>query len=344
MRYYAETVPGIEEIAWLEIRERLPQARFEETLFIKEKRGLVLFAAAHSPAEMLLLRSVESVFAHALSIDKLTRSRRDLYAISEQIATSAQFGTAVDTAMAWHKQTGKPTYHVTARHLGRNYQYNNSDLVRSVQIGLEKRYPNWEPVPRGARVELHINVMGSRLLCGFQLTAAGQHQSYRAAVELTGMIRPSIAAAMVQLTQPEATDVFLDPIGNKGLFLMERRLVGPYRQLIAAGSDALTIENNLRAQRKEPPQNTAVLTDTTGIDTGAINKIATLLPDMKAYESFLAEVARLLAGNGRAVVMALDYDKVREALRQVPELEILTGYSVMRGKRWGRIYILQRNA
>lgn len=31
--YYVQTMPGVEEIAWLEVRDKLPGAKFGETVF-----------------------------------------------------------------------------------------------------------------------------------------------------------------------------------------------------------------------------------------------------------------------------------------------------------------------
>jgi hypothetical protein len=42
-RYYAQTMPGIEEIAWLEIRDRLGKLKFAEYLFAPEQNGIVAF-------------------------------------------------------------------------------------------------------------------------------------------------------------------------------------------------------------------------------------------------------------------------------------------------------------
>ncbi|MCZ7667870.1 MAG: hypothetical protein M5U34_12025 [Chloroflexi bacterium] len=44
--YYVQTMPGLEEIAWLEIRDMLPGAKFGEYLFAKEQNGIVTFSYA----------------------------------------------------------------------------------------------------------------------------------------------------------------------------------------------------------------------------------------------------------------------------------------------------------
>lgn len=60
--YYAQTVPGAEEIAWLEIRWRLPGVKFGEYLFAKEQNGIVTFEYQGDIADVQQLETVEDVF------------------------------------------------------------------------------------------------------------------------------------------------------------------------------------------------------------------------------------------------------------------------------------------
>ena len=83
---------------------------------------------------------------------------------------------------------------------------------------------------------------------------------------------PSVAAAMVYLSEPDASDIFLDPFSADGLFLMERRLAGPYQQMwgLAPNRTAYKLaQTNLQKQRKEAPQNTRIeKQDFTGLHIG----------------------------------------------------------------------------
>lgn len=351
-------MPGVEEIAWLEIRSRLPQAQFGETLFAKEQNGIVVFEYNGPVADLLRLRTTEDVFIEALSIEKLSRSWRDLRQVTDRVADSAAFGRAVGVLMRYQANRSRlPTYRVIARQYGR-HQYRRKDLRDAVLKGIKKRYSHWRPVVDDAQIEIWVNVLGSRLLCGLRLSGRAMRHRYKKAIELEASLRPSVAAAMVFLTEPEPADIFLDPMCGSGTLLMERRLAGPYRQLLAGDVDSERVAAtlaNVSGQRKEPPRAFTVVQANASrlpFSAGRIDKVATNLPFGKQigspqaiaalYPAFFAELERVLRPGGRAVVLSSEFDEVKEAVRQREELSILTGYSVAVLGQWGRIYIIER--
>lgn len=351
-------MPGVEEIAWLEIRTRLPEVKFGETLFAKEQNGIVIFDYEGPVANLLQLRTAEDVFIEALSVKKLSRDWRDLRQVADRVADSTAFGRAVGALARYQaNRTKSPTYRVIARQYGQ-HQYRRKDLQEAVLKAVKRRYPLWRPVADDAQIEIWINALGSRLLGGLRLSDRSMRHRHRKAVELVASLRPSVAAAMVFLTEPDPADVFLDPMCGSGTLLMERRRAGPYRQLLAADVDAraagATLANVL-GQRKEPPKAFAVLQADAGrlpLAGGVIDKVATNLPFGKQigsrqavaalYPAFFAEVERVLRPGGRAVVLSSEYEEIKEAVRRQEGLTILTGYSVAVLGQWGRIYIMER--
>lgn len=351
-------MPGVEEITWLEIRSRLPEAKFSETLFAREQNGIVIFDYDGSITNLLQLRTAEDVFIEALSMAKLSRDWRDLRQIADRIAGSAAFGRAMGALTRYQaKRSKSPSYRVVARKYGR-HQYRRKDVQDAVLKGLKQRYPLWRPVADNAQIEVWVNLLGSRLLCGLRLSDRTMRHRHRKAVELEASLRPSVAAAMVFLTEPEPADIFLDPMCGSGTLLMERRLAGPYRQMLAADIDAKRAEatlTNLLAQRKEPPRAcTVIQADARRLPFagGAVDKVATNLPFGRQigspqavsalYPAFFAEVERVLRPGGRAVVLSSEYEEIKEAIRRQQGLAILTGYSVAVLGQWGRIYIMER--
>jgi tRNA (guanine6-N2)-methyltransferase len=167
---------------------------------------------------------------------------------------------------------------------------------------------------------------------------------------LPGSLRPSVAAAMVGLTQPHDEDVFLDPFCGDGIMLHERQLFGDFAQLWGANTitEQVSIaEMNLSAKgsRKLPPDiSLATWVDLAlPLESESVDKIATSLleVEMKLAPMF-KEMARILRPDGTAVILSSDYDKIKDTIRHRPELEIMTGYSVKPSSRWGRIYIIKR--
>src|SRR5579885_3050293 len=93
--YYAQTMPGVEQIAWLEVHQRFPRAVLKEYLFAKERNGILVFDDDTSPERLLELRTVEDVFVLALSTEITSRTRSALQEVTRAIETEPLFEQAV---------------------------------------------------------------------------------------------------------------------------------------------------------------------------------------------------------------------------------------------------------
>ena len=169
MPYYAQTMPGVEEIAWLEIRKRLKDAHFQRYLFAKEQNGIVVFDYSGPAADLLKLRTTEDVFMQIAYHDELTRLRRDLRGLHDLIANSETFGRAVNDYLRVRRLSAPPTYRVISRQYGK-FEYSRKDLTATVWRSLKERYPRWTPVADDAQIEVWANLLGSQLLIGMRLS------------------------------------------------------------------------------------------------------------------------------------------------------------------------------
>ncbi|MCA9958416.1 MAG: RNA methyltransferase [Anaerolineales bacterium] len=356
---YAQTMPGIEKITWLEIRDRLPGASFSQYLFAKEQNGMVIFDYDGPLDAVQQLRTAEDTFLLALYNHKVSRTRRDLTLIQESVHKSEAFGQAGNALMRWRKFSQPPTYRVISRKYGK-HDYRRIDFEKAVSEGLKKRYPRWTPVADGGDVEVWANLLGSQLLIGFRLSGREMRHRYQKRVELPASLRPSVAAAMVYLTEPAPDDVFLDPMCGSGTILLERRSAGAYGALLGGDVVPKRVDasyQNLLGRKKMKrhgrfayPALSEWNAKALPFATNSIDKIVTNLPfgqqiaaDLQQlYPAFFAEVARVLRVNGRAVILSSEYDLVKESVRQQPALHILTGYSMAILGRWGRIYLLEK--
>lgn len=356
--YYVQTMPGVEEIAWLEIRDRLPGAKFSETVFAKEQNGLLIFKYGGEASDLLQLRTVEDVFVLAASIEKVPRTRQALPELTELVSQTAAFQQAIDIAIPMRNQPGRPSYRAISRLYGSHEIY-RKELAAAVERGMKLRYPRWRLVDDHAQLEIWVNLLGSRLVCGIRLTDRTTRHRFNKPMKLKASLRPSVAAAMIHLTQPEERDIFLDPMCGSGTLLMERRYAGPYAQMIAGDvvrDHVWATRQNVEALRKEPPAAFSTLhanATKLPLATGSISKVATNLPFgkqigspkavQKLYPTFFKELERVLGGNGRAIILSSEYELVKDAVRDCSGLEILTGYSIAVLGQWGRIYIIRRS-
>ena len=349
--YYVQTMPGVERIAWLEIRQRFPRARFAEFLFVKDQNGVLVFDWAGDARRLLELRTTEDVFILVASNDRLSRDWRDLRTVAGLIERSASLNGATRQRRA---TAGRLTYRVISRKVGR-HQYRRIDVQDAVITGIRRRFGNkWRLVDENAQIEIWANVIGSRLLCGLRVSDRSmRHRAYQS-VSLPASLRPSVAAAMVWLTDPDSQDVFLEPMCGSGTIMAERVLGGSYRQVV--GGDIL------------PDRAAASAKNLTGIGkpfavcqwhacrlplaSESIDKVSVNLPFGKQvsshagveelYPCFFAELERVLKPGGKAVVLSSEYDLVKRVLRERSHVLHTTGYSVAVLGQWARIYSLEK--
>jgi SAM-dependent methyltransferase len=347
--YYVQTRPGLEEIAWLEIRDMLPYAKFGEYLFAKEQNGVVTFSYKGDMADVNQLLTSEDEFLQALSIPKLSRGRQDLAVIQEAVAKGEEFGRAANQFLRFRQFSRPPSYRVICRKFG-THEYRQSNVEQLVLDAMMTRYPRWQPITDGPQVELWINLLGSQLLCGFRITDKGMKKQHKLRKASPNSLRPSVAAAMVGLTQPNDDDVFLDPFCGDGIMLQERKLFGNYVQLWGANEDISQVsiaEMNLaskKSRRLSPDITLATWVNLKlPLEDESVDKIATNLMEVEMdMGSVFKEIGRVLRPEGTAVILSSEYDKIKDTIRYRPELEIMTGYSVKPASQWGRIYIIKR--
>lgn len=358
--YYLQTMPGAEEIAWLEIKRRFPQAKFGEYLFAKDQNGLLLFESAAPPDELLQLRTAEDIFFLAGNEPRLSRGRQDLHAVTTLVASGEAFGRAANNLLRQLKLSGPPTYRVISRKYGQ-HQYRRIDLQTAVEHGIAQRYPRWTPVADGGDVEVWANLLGSQLIIGLRLSDRTMRHRYQKRVELPASLRPSVAAAMVLLTDPQEDDVFLDPLCGSGTILLERINAGPYEQVLGGDVDETRVtatRQNLPQQRKGRKAGKIVVRQWDArqlpLEDASVDKVASNLPfgkqvaagqDLEAlYLGILAELARVVRPGGKVVLLSSEFELLKQCLRQQPALTTQTGYSVAVLGHWGRIYLLERSA
>lgn len=339
---YVETPPGLEEVAWLEIRDRFPGASFGDLLFAKDERGVVVFRFPGDLHDLFSLRTVNEVFLAATFLDKdeVSRGYRDLHKMRELMAETGDFGRAVNLLTRFRRRQPS-TYHVVVRMYGR-HEYNRQDVRRAILQAVEPLYPEWKRVQSDADVELWANVFGSNILVGLRLPG---HFPSRPVNE--GGAQPQVMAALVHLTGAAADDRFLDPLCGAGPVLAERAAVGAGRLLLGGDEEAETVR---AARARAGSQATVCRWEGKALPLAAasINKVATHLPAVpekgmgERYDAWLGEMARVLRPGGEAVVLTLAYELFKSTIRKHPGLRILGGYSVTVGGRWGRIYTLRR--
>jgi 23S rRNA G2445 N2-methylase RlmL len=246
-RYYALLVPGLERVAWADIRTKL-----EDVKLIEEERGRLLFTYPGDPRDLLYLRSVENVYISIRNIKGLTRSRKSLGEIFKRVR-SADFETALRLHKRAHRSKGKKrlTFRVISSKLGR-HNFRRVDAQKAVESALRGRY-GWKIDLQNPTLEVRIDLEENEALLGLKLTGEMMRRRAYKVAHLPASLKPTVAYCMVLLSEPARTDVFVDPMCGVGTIPIERALAGPYRRIIGGDVEERVVRSargNVDASRR----------------------------------------------------------------------------------------------
>ncbi|HLI09487.1 MAG TPA: methyltransferase domain-containing protein [Ktedonobacteraceae bacterium] len=222
--YYVMTMPGLETVAFSEIRERVPDAEL-----VKFSRGVAQFRSAEPPAGLLALRAVEDVFITLAYISGLGHRRDAL-----RVLHSATLHSNLEHTLAlWrraHHGRRPATWRVVSQKQGA-HEFRRVDAGNTVIDALKEALPRGiHPVKDEADIEFWLWLNGGEALLGLRLSdATMRHRTYKQE-HLPASLRPTVAAAMSLLSRPTAEDIVLDPLCGAGTLLIERALLAPVRE------------------------------------------------------------------------------------------------------------------
>jgi len=304
---YALCVPGLEDIACAELTSA--GAIVTDVLARFDRRESIIVFHSGDMAGALRCATLEDVFAVLLDLPTPSGSR-----------APGRIGSALERrlferALAAHnaldpKRRGR-SYKVVARVAGR-HAFRRGELELAIGRAVGAILPRWTHAAGPAAIEIWVHVIGARTIAGLRLS--GDKMAGRAwkRAHLPGSLKPTIARALVLMTEPRAGDVFLDPMAGAGTLLRERADAGSARRLLGGDADP----DALSATRRNAGSRVAlVLWDATRLPlrTGSVDAIAVNPPYGRRHEAvagldrlyahFLREAARVLKPAGRCVVL-----------------------------------------
>jgi tRNA (guanine6-N2)-methyltransferase len=306
--FYVMTMPGLETLAFSEIRAHVPDAEL-----VKFARGIALFRTMAKPTTLLELRTVEDVFVTLAHITGLGHERDAL-----RVLHSATLNADVVGALAvWRRVHGAParTWRVISQKSG-THGFRRVDAGNAVSYALRRALPRgMSHVADDADVEFWLWLSGGEALVGLRLSdATMRHRSYKRE-HVPASLRPTIAAAMGLLARPTAEDIVLDPLCGAGTLIIERALLGPLAQAIGGDmrKEAVTIarQNALSAgiravwhvwdARALPLEAASVTRIITNLPFG--KQIGTEETNTDLYTALVGEFGRVLAADGVLVTL-----------------------------------------
>ena len=321
---YAQTIPGLEQVASDEIRDRL---RGE---ILRTGQGLVVFKVPEITADLLELRTVEDVFLFAWGSDQLSYRALDLDWIEKWTKSKADW----PRMLALHhsirtKPKGNPGYWLVVQQSGKHVyqrQYTRQALARGLGQAI---HPKWRVVEENADIEFWLTIEGTQAICGLRLSdRTMRHRTYKRE-HRPASLRPVLAAAMARAADIQPGMVILDPMCGAGTLLAEARLMvqsnGKGKVLLLGGdvdAEALDCARlNLRTMgggtfcrwdaRRLPLAERSVDRILCNLPFGMAYGVGENLGQL--YAATFMEMKRVLRPNGLGVVLTSEVAAARQA-------------------------------
>ncbi len=303
------TMPGLETLAFSEIRAAIPDAEL-----VKFARGITLFKS-DEPAENLLdLHTTEDVF-YTLAHIKGLRRGQDALRVLHSATVNSDLTQALATWRRTHSGARPRTWRVVSQMTG-SYDFRRVDAGEAVVSALKHIMPHgMHKVKDDADVEVWLWLGGGDVLIGLRLSDANmRHRSYKRE-HLPASLRPTVAAAMSWLARPTPEDIVLDPFCGAGTILIERALLAPVSREVGGDmrSEAITM-----ARRNARAADVAVSwhvwdAQALPLDDASVTRVITNLPfgkqidtpegNERLYTAVMRQFSRVLQADGLLVTL-----------------------------------------
>ena len=329
----AHVVPGVEELAWEEIAERLPGARKVAVWPRVDRRaGVLLFRAAASASSMLELRLLEDLFAVVAIERRLSTQRAGL----AQIGRIASEAVHLEEALGLFREatSGSPkrprSFRVVARRTGR-HTFRRLDAQRACEDGLKKRLRRWRLQEEGAAFEFWLQVIGQVAIIALRLSFEAMRQRTYRSVSLPAALKPTVAQALVRLARPPEGGLLIDPMCGGGTVLAEAAGLGLRTLGGDNAADALEAARlNLRSvgvsavlvrwdAQRLPIARGAAAGVACNLPWGRRHAVADL---SQLYRGVLRESHRIVRGSGRIALLTSEHRLLERLVRRQRGLEV----------------------
>jgi tRNA (guanine6-N2)-methyltransferase len=332
MKYYISVFPGLAGLAAEEIKEKLSVSA-DRPWRLRSADLLPLVAPLSG---LLSLRLAEDAFAHLGSM-ALSGRPDDLKVILKlpvfQGALTQALGVYVQAT--GRAMPARPRFRVVVQAEDVPWRsYRRVDIQTAAEAAILRSRPGWRLTPDEAPLEIWLQQAGRTLIAGLRLTSGDHRTRGGRAMEREAALRPTIAAAMVFLSQPAPDDIFLDPMCGSGTILLERAMSGRYKCLLGGDNDAAAVKAALAnfGPRHQPREILKWDARALHLADASVDAIACNLPwgrqigagqDLaKLYQGVLVESQRVIRPGGRMVLLTSEWQILKQVIKALPGLTV----------------------
>jgi 23S rRNA G2445 N2-methylase RlmL len=299
-------VPGTEAIALADLKRA--GASVGGSISHIDKRDSIVLFASDDVASTVRCGTLEDVFRVVL--DAPTPPGRGAPKVLARAIDRAVLDAALVAHHALRPRRHGRTYKVVARVAGRQ-AFHREDVEKAFDAALGAALPRWSAA-QDAAIELWVHVVGERTIAGIRLSGDELAQRTYKHAHLPASLKPTVARALVLLTEPQATDIVLDPMAGAGTILRERAEAMRSGLIIGGDVDARALE---AARTNAGKQSALALWDATRLPLrdGCVDVVVTNPPYGRKHEAIggldrlyarmVREIARVLRPSGRCVIL-----------------------------------------
>lgn len=311
---------------------------------------LLLLDREIATAELRSLHTIEDAY-HVLGRISLSGQSIDL----RQIERSPLWGGALARGLAvWSGRRNEAIvkrmqFRVVVQAEDATWRrYRRVDITLAAERGVMGFGTSWRLQRDVAPLEIWLMQVERELIVCVRLTKMADRQHGGRFMEREAALRPSVAGALVWLSQPEDSDVFLDPMCGSGTILLERATMGRYAMLLGGDSAPGAVEAAMAnfGPRHQPRRLEVWDATALPLPDESVHAVVTNLPWGRKvgeraslpqlYEGVIREAARVLVPGGRMVILTSEWDFLKQAVGARREL------ATVRTVR--NVYVLGRRA
>lgn len=311
---FATALPGLEYVLENEIRTKIIDAQIEHA-----ERGKVFFASNLPVDELLVIRTADNLY-QSIHRFRVGPHKIHLAGIENEISRLDLSRSALD-------RTVSVSFNVNASRKGK-HTYSRFEAAEAAARGLARRNSRFRRDTDGTHeMEFRLDIDQEEALFSFRLTDASFRYRKNARSFTRAALRPTIAHALVWLSCPGPTDVFVDPCCGSGTIVSER-LAYPYAQIcggdlseeaVAASMENVGVRDYVKIRHWDARR--------LPMDAGSVDKMVTNLPFGRQisfdehiptlYRAVFKEMRRVLGKSGIVVCVTDADDALQSAARQV---------------------------
>ena len=174
-RFYATTIPGLEEVVVEALKERFPEVK-DVRVEGGKRHSRIFFGYQRSPRQLLELRGVFGVFALLSEIARVTVGQPGLERICQEVEKIDLDGAFNLVRGCRGEQLDISRFQLSVTVQGA-HRFSSGELSRGIH-GVLARSHGLKPGSGGEVLHLHLSVTGKKALFGLRLTPATRAHSW----------------------------------------------------------------------------------------------------------------------------------------------------------------------